>query len=223
MKRLLCHRGSPAMIIALIVLFVGMSSAAVAARHYLITSTKQIKPSVLKQLKGARGPAGRSGTGATGSKGPTGAAGATGAKGATGASGATGATGSQGPTGAAGATGATGATGPSDGWFNYNVGSPGGVASVSFDSPLPAGHYILSYGANVYNTNGSYGIQVVCQVFYAGSIELFRPSHVHRLPPALTRCSRTRPRWTSIPGRTRSSCAARRRPVVVISQPAASS
>jgi hypothetical protein len=38
-----------------------MTGGAYAAKHYLITSTGQISPKVLKQLKGSRGPAGPSG------------------------------------------------------------------------------------------------------------------------------------------------------------------
>ncbi len=49
------------MIIALVALFFAFGGSAVAAHHYLITSTKQIKPSVLKQLKGAKGPKGAQG------------------------------------------------------------------------------------------------------------------------------------------------------------------
>jgi len=51
-----------------------------AAHHYLITSTSQIKPSVLKKLHGANGHNGHNGT-----NGSNGAAGATGVTGATGA------------------------------------------------------------------------------------------------------------------------------------------
>jgi hypothetical protein len=72
------------MIIACLALFVVSAGTGIAARHYLITSTKQIKPSVLKQLKGAKGP-----KGATGAVGATGAAGSIGATGAAGAAGAT--------------------------------------------------------------------------------------------------------------------------------------
>jgi hypothetical protein len=64
-----------------------------AAQHYLITSTKQIKPSVLASLHGAKGAKGAKGTdgvsAAPGAIGPTGATGSRGATGSTGAPGAT--------------------------------------------------------------------------------------------------------------------------------------
>jgi hypothetical protein len=68
-----------------------------AASSYLITSTSQIKPSVLKALHGARGGHGKPGpagiAGVQGKPGPAGVAGAAGPAGATGATGAAGAPG----------------------------------------------------------------------------------------------------------------------------------
>ena len=46
---------------ATLALFFAMSSGALAAKHYLINSTKQINPKVLKSLKGNVGPAGAPG------------------------------------------------------------------------------------------------------------------------------------------------------------------
>jgi hypothetical protein len=72
-------------ITATLALVFAMSGGAVAATHYLLTSTRQISPRVLAALRGR--------------------AGAAGAKGAAGAPGASGATGAPGPEGKAGANG----------------------------------------------------------------------------------------------------------------------
>lgn len=69
-------------------LLFAMAGGAVAATHYLITSTRQISPKVLKELRGAagvRGPAGSNGSnGATGEKGERGERGERGEPGQTG-------------------------------------------------------------------------------------------------------------------------------------------
>jgi hypothetical protein len=70
---------SPAMTVALVALFIAMGGSAVAAKHYLINSTSQINPKVLKKLRGNRGP-----TGPKGSPGTSGAPGTNGAPGAKG-------------------------------------------------------------------------------------------------------------------------------------------
>lgn len=75
-------RFSYANVTATLALVFAMSGGALAAGHYIITSTKQIKPSVLKTLKGkagAVGPAGK--TGAPGPQGKEGPAGSTGKEG----------------------------------------------------------------------------------------------------------------------------------------------
>lgn len=68
---------SPAMVVALVALFIAMGGTALAAKHYLISSTRQISPKVLKALKGNLGP-----QGAPGAQGPVGPAGPVGATGA---------------------------------------------------------------------------------------------------------------------------------------------
>jgi len=90
-------RLTPGTVIATIALLFAMTGGAYAAKKYLITSTKQISPSVLKALKGASGKAGPAGP-----AGPVGAAGA----------GTAGPTGPQGPAGPGGPGGPGGETGP---------------------------------------------------------------------------------------------------------------
>ncbi len=81
---------SYANVVATLALVFAMSGGALAASHYLINSTKQINPKLLKKLHGA--------------KGATGATGAPGAQGAAGKEGAPGKEGQPGPPGALGTT-----------------------------------------------------------------------------------------------------------------------
>jgi Collagen triple helix repeat (20 copies) len=82
------RRLSYANVVATLALVFAMSGGALAASHYLINSTKQINPKVLKKLKGASGKNGL--TGASGASGAPGAAGKEGAQGKEGAKGANG-------------------------------------------------------------------------------------------------------------------------------------
>jgi hypothetical protein len=114
MLKAIRRRITPSMLIATLALVFAMTGGAYAAKKYLITSTKQISPKVLKSLKGASGqngpagpagPAGAAGAGSAGAAGPQGPAGAAGAKGENGAPGAPGAKGEPGAKGLTGATG----------------------------------------------------------------------------------------------------------------------
>jgi Collagen triple helix repeat (20 copies) len=125
-------RLSPATVIAGLALVLAMSGGAYAAKKYLITSTKQISPSVLKQLQGKAGAAGAPGAaGAQGPAGPVGLAGPAGsggAKGETGPAGEKGVQGEKGVTGTAGKEGKAGATG-----------AAGATGVSGFTSTLPSG------------------------------------------------------------------------------------
>jgi hypothetical protein len=70
---------SYANVAATLALVFAMSGGALAASHYLINSTKQINPKVLKKLKGNNGAPGQ--TGATGKEGPQGKEGTAGREG----------------------------------------------------------------------------------------------------------------------------------------------
>jgi hypothetical protein len=73
------------MLVATLALFIAMGGSALAARRYLITSTKQISPRVLKALNGRRGATGKQGPigprGPQGKEGPPGKEGKTGSRG----------------------------------------------------------------------------------------------------------------------------------------------
>jgi hypothetical protein len=174
---------SPATVIATIALVFAMSGGAYAAGKYLITSTKQISPKVLKTLqgkagaRGATGPqglAGTAGAGSPGSQGPTGPAGPGGPKGETGAPGAPGINGKNGTNGKEGSPWTAGGTLPSGKtetgvwWLPNGAGSKQEYTQISFPIPLAepltwgegkAGepedqvHYINPSGKEVTTTN----------------------------------------------------------------------
>lgn len=115
-------------VISVIALVLATTGGAFAAK-YLITSTNQIKPSVLKKLKGTRGPTG-----------PTGAQGSAGANGKDGAPGAEGKQGSQGIQGENGSPWTAGGVLPpgetETGTFVTHGATPGGTGAISFPIPL---------------------------------------------------------------------------------------
>ena len=137
-------------VVLTLILVFAMSGGAYAAGRYLITSTKQISPKVLKALAGKGGATGPAGV--AGSAGPAGPAGAKGESGVgqPGKEGPAGPTGPAGPAGPAGPTGPRGETGftatlPSKatetGTWSFTSGPGTSVlyASISFPIPLKAG------------------------------------------------------------------------------------
>jgi len=96
-------------VVATLALVFAMSGGAYAASKFLITSTKQIKPSVLASLKGKAGANGAAG--AQGAAGPAGPAGGVGPQGAAGTAGTAGEPGREGKAGKNGTNGKEGKEG----------------------------------------------------------------------------------------------------------------
>jgi hypothetical protein len=124
-------------VVATLALVFAMGGTAVAAKHFLINSTSQISPKVLKKLKGNAG--------------KTGAKGANGTNGTNGANGTNGTNGAEGPAGqSALAPLPSGQTESGE----YGLGLTGGISgefvssAVSFPIPLlegaPASHVIFT-------------------------------------------------------------------------------
>ncbi len=94
------RKPSPTSMVAVLALFFALAGTAIATNHYLITTTSQIKPSVLKKLKGYAGQSGAVGPqGAQGKEGLQGKEGPQGKEGLQGNEGPKGQTGSEGPAG----------------------------------------------------------------------------------------------------------------------------
>ena len=120
---------------ATLALVFAMSGGAIAAKHYLLSSTSQIKPSVLKKLRGATGVAGTPG--------------------------APGGPGREGPQGKQGEAGKTGERGPSEAFAAQApaVAFPSGAnaAEVVAQVKLGAGNYALVGTVNPHNEAASAG------------------------------------------------------------------
>jgi hypothetical protein len=143
---------SYANVAATLALLLAMGGGALAATHYLITSTAQISPRVLSQLRGHQGAPGKPGkTGRTGRTGKPGKTGRTGRQGAPGpAGGPRGRTGPEGPAGAQGLPGTEGREGKEGKKGPRGEEGPRGLSALE---PLHAkeaesGLYGISVGAS---------------------------------------------------------------------------
>jgi hypothetical protein len=160
------RRFSYANVAATLALVLSMSGGALAAKHYLINSTKQINPKVLKKLKGKSGPKGLNGL-----------------NGAPGATGAQGPAGKEGPPGAAGSAVAyahiLGATKPTEALDGANSKN---VSAVT--EPFPGGYCISTTvpiknvaGAGDFNVGGGPGVTVSANFsLVAGTIPVTCPA-----------------------------------------------
>jgi hypothetical protein len=142
------HRWIP-WLLALFAVALLTAGTGYAAQRYVITTTKQISPKVLKALKGNRGVRGVHGEkGAQGGQGPQGAQGATGAQGP------------QGPQGPQGAQGAAGATNVTVRSFDFTV-TPLGAAFAAIICPTgqraTGGGVRAPVGVEVYATHPTNG------------------------------------------------------------------
>src|ERR1700730_17514268 len=117
---------------ATLALFFALSGGALAAKHYLINSTKQINPKVLTALKGKPGA-----TGATGKEGVPGKEGKAAKEGAPGKEGKEG---KEGALGNEGKEGKEGARGPSEVW---QAGDGSALSTQPLSVSVPAGSYLV--------------------------------------------------------------------------------
>jgi hypothetical protein len=137
-RKKMWSRLTHANVAATLALVFAMTGGAVAAQHYLINSTRQISPKVLKRLRGATG--GRGAAGAAGVPGPPGAQG------------------KEGP------AGHNGERAPSNGYESIRDGvsdiSNAGINALG-DLTVPAGTYLASAKLSVGN-RGAGRARVIC-------------------------------------------------------------
>ena len=145
-------RPSSTLIVAALAVFVSIGGTGIAASHYLISSTKQISPSVLKKLEKA------------GPQGPQGKPGAVGATGATGATGSTGAAGTSGITNIMDVSAENASDGP--GTLTATASCPvgyaaiGGMSNPAADGSIGETSYTASYGTTSFG--GTLIVTAVC-------------------------------------------------------------
>jgi hypothetical protein len=188
------RRISYANVTATLALVFAMSGGALAANSYLINSTKQINPKVLKKLTGKPGKTGIAGangaTGAAGPQGPTGKEGPKGETGPKGEEGKEGLTGKEGKEGKQGEVGsfetalASGKTETGDWGAGFTAAGSGNAyfATGTFPIPLPAGlnseHVLYVSGSSATHCSGAGHAEAGYLCVYGGdSINANTPSN----------------------------------------------
>jgi len=148
------RRPSLPTVLGLLALFFALGGTAIAAKHYIITSTSQIKPSVLKQLRGTPGPAGANGVnGVTGAQGVPGAPGVQGAPGKEGLAGKEGKEGPAGPVNTSGLSEVEGAKAVLPKKNEKGVASEEEGIEGAF-ALCPVGSHAVSGGSDIYAGKG---------------------------------------------------------------------
>jgi hypothetical protein len=141
---------SPALVIAIVALVLSLGGTAIAARHYLITTAKQISPKALHELASISPSGGQEAAGGEG-----GSPGSQGAPGPAGPRGPQGPRGEKGPPGEKGPTGDPGSVGSVSGG-HWAVVNGDGTMARSSDAGATAtrtaeGTYVVVFGEEVTN------------------------------------------------------------------------
>jgi collagen triple helix repeat protein len=175
MFRLVRRHLSYANIIATFALLFAMTGGAYAATHYLINSTRQINPRVLRALQHSGS------TGTNGTQGPAGPIGAPGKEGAAGKAGSTGPAGPAGGTGPAGPEGPAGKEGPAgpSSVVHWHVNTGAGVTKLAEAGAISVWGRCFANGANTAATTDLSTSQsgTYLQSFVTGQVDKIHQGH----------------------------------------------
>jgi hypothetical protein len=184
MRRIAPRRPSPAMVVAVIALSVGLGGTGYAASTLVVSSHPRAAASSVRENRDEAGPRGARGPrGFSGKRGPSGASGAAGVAGVAGPAGPAGAQGAKGDPGTTGPAGVPGPTGPS-GILDYaeffalmpsdNATTVAVGSAVEFPQAGPQSGSITSLSASTFQLAavGTYRVSFGVSVGESGQLEL---------------------------------------------------